>query len=58
MFAGGTLFGAGSKKGDSLWLFSTNGTIESLPIPAGRPMALLTAAPNPHNVRVRCPGPR
>ncbi len=30
IFAGGTLFGRG-KKGDSLWLFSTNGTILSLP---------------------------
>ena len=31
VFSAGTLFGAG-KKGDSVWLFSLDGTIESLPI--------------------------
>jgi hypothetical protein len=41
VFSGGTLFAAGSKKGDSVWLFSTSGKLESFPITAGRPMALL-----------------
>jgi quinohemoprotein ethanol dehydrogenase len=41
VFAGGTLFAAGSKKGDSVWLFSSSGTLESFPTSAGRPMALL-----------------
>jgi quinohemoprotein ethanol dehydrogenase len=40
-FAGGTLFAPGSKKGDSVWLFSTAGTLESFPVTAGRPAALL-----------------
>jgi alcohol dehydrogenase (cytochrome c) len=41
VFSGGTLFAAGSKKGDSVWLFSTSGTLESFPISVGKPMALL-----------------
>ena len=43
-FSGGTLFAAGAKKGDSVWLFSTSGTLESFPISVGRPMALLYGA--------------
>ena len=41
VFSGGTLFAAGAKKGDSVWLFATNGTLESFPISAGKPAALL-----------------
>jgi quinohemoprotein ethanol dehydrogenase len=41
VFSAGTLFAAGAKKGDSVWMFSTNGTLESFPITAGKPNALL-----------------
>ena len=41
VFSGGTLFAPGSKKGDSVWLFSTSGTLESFPSTVGRPNALL-----------------
>jgi alcohol dehydrogenase (cytochrome c) len=41
VFSAGTLFAAGVKKGDSVWLFATNGTLESFPISAGKPTALL-----------------
>ena len=44
VFSGGTLFAAGSKKGDSVWLFSTTGTIASFPITAGQPSSLLYGA--------------
>jgi alcohol dehydrogenase (cytochrome c) len=44
VLSGGTLFAAGAKKGDSVWLFSTNGTLESFPISVGRPNALLYGA--------------
>jgi quinohemoprotein ethanol dehydrogenase len=45
VMSAGTLFGAG-KKGDSVWLFSLAGKIESFPVapPAPRPGAAATAA--------------
>src|SRR6185312_9170757 len=44
VLSGGTLFAAGAKRGDSVWLFSTNGTLESFPVSVGRPTALLYGA--------------
>jgi alcohol dehydrogenase (cytochrome c) len=44
VLAAGSLFAPGSKKGDSVWLFSTSGTLESFPISVGRPAALLYGA--------------
>lgn len=44
VFSGGTIFAAGSKKGDSVWLFSTTGTMASFPITAGQPPSLLFGA--------------
>ena len=47
VMSAGTLFGAG-KKGDSIWLFSLNGRMESLPAPAvanARGGAAVTAVP-------------
>ena len=41
VFSGGSFFASGSKKGDSVWLFSTSGTLESLPISVGNPVTLL-----------------
>jgi quinohemoprotein ethanol dehydrogenase len=44
VLSGGTLFAAGAKKGDSVWLFSTGGTLESFPTSVGRPGSLLYGA--------------
>jgi mono/diheme cytochrome c family protein len=44
VFSGGTLFAAGAKKGNSVWLFSTSGNLESFPISVGKSMALLYGA--------------
>lgn len=41
VFSAGTFFRPDSKKGDSVWLFSTTGTLESLPISVGKPLTLL-----------------
>ena len=41
VFSGGSFFAPGSKKGDSVWLFSTAGTLESFPISVGNPITLL-----------------
>jgi alcohol dehydrogenase (cytochrome c) len=47
VLSAGTLFGGGGKRGDSVWLFSLAGKIESIPIPPppGRNTALAAAAP-------------
>jgi len=44
VLSAGSLFAPGSKKGDSVWLFSTTGTLESFPISVGRPASLLYGA--------------
>jgi alcohol dehydrogenase (cytochrome c) len=41
VLSAGALFAPGARKGDSVWLFSTSGTLESFPISVGRPAALL-----------------
>jgi PQQ-dependent dehydrogenase (methanol/ethanol family) len=41
VLSAGSLFAPGAKKGDSVWLFSTTGTLESFPISVGRPGNLL-----------------
>jgi len=48
VMSAGTLFGGG-RKGDSIWLFSLHGKIESLPMapPPPRPGAAVTAAQQP-----------
>ncbi len=45
VYSGGTLFGAG-KKGDSVWLFSLSGKLESIPI-AGPPSRFGPPVPTP-----------
>jgi quinohemoprotein ethanol dehydrogenase len=47
VLSAGTLFAAGAKKGDSVWLFSTTGTLESFPVSVGRPTALLYGGHEP-----------
>jgi PQQ-dependent dehydrogenase (methanol/ethanol family) len=41
VLSAGSLFAPNAKKGDSVWLFSTTGTLESFPISVGRPGNLL-----------------
>jgi quinohemoprotein ethanol dehydrogenase len=41
VLSAGALFAPGARRGDSVWLFSTSGTLESFPISVGRPAALL-----------------
>jgi quinohemoprotein ethanol dehydrogenase len=54
VLAAGTQYGGG-KKGDSLWLFSLDGTIESLPpepIAGATPIPTIPLPPGPANVRL------
>jgi len=46
VMSAGTLYGAG-KKGDSIWLFSLNGKMESLPAPPSTPRPGAAPAPAP-----------